>query len=543
MLWWHILLIAVGSVIGWLLLSVLLYRPVFKRFYDILLSGIGLIVLSPFYLILSLLVRIKLGKPVFFKQRRPGKNGKIFYLHKFRTMTNARDENGELLPDEDRLTGFGKFLRSSSLDELPEIWDIFRGKMSIVGPRPLREEYLPLYNEQQKHRHDVRPGLTGLAQVNGRNALTWEKKFELDVKYVENYGFFGDIGIFFKTIGKVFKRDGIAQEGSATMPFFTGTKEYNILVTSCGRRVELVKAFKAARDRLHVAGKVVCADCSDTAPAMQFGDASRIVPRIDSGEYIEAIEQAVRDFNISLVVPTIDTELAILAENKARLEAAGARVLIASVNAVGICGDKIKSSEFFSEHGFDAPHTLSDKEIADYDGLKPLFIKPRDGSSSINAFKIKTAKELEFFTGYIKNPIVQTCAEGQEYTVDALTDFDGDPVLIVPRKRLAVRSGEILKGQLEKNQSIVEVVRRLLLELDYVGQLTVQGFLTADGRFLLIEMNARFGGGAPMSIKAGADFCEKLYRMLRGEKLGFDDTYKDGTLIVRFDDSVVINND
>ena len=537
--WWQILLIALGGAIVGIAAIILLYRYIFKRFFDILLSGIALILLSPIYLILAILVRVKLGGPVLFKQPRPGKHGKVFNLHKFRTMTNAKDEDGNLLPDEQRLTKFGAFLRSSSLDELPEIWDIFRGKMSIIGPRPLRVEYLPLYNEEQAHRHDVRPGLTGLAQVNGRNAISWEKKFEYDVKYARKVNIFTDIAIFFKTVFKVFKRDGIAQEGCATMPFFTGTKRYNVLITSCGRRVELVNAFKAARDNLDIMGDVVCADCSETAPALAFADKKCIVPRISSGEYIQALKEIIERENISLVVPTIDTELELLAEHREELEAGGARVLLPSAEAVEICGDKQKTAEFFGR-GFDSPKTVDD--IKGYSGEFPLFVKPRDGSSSINTFKVENKKELEFFASYVKNPIVQECAVGQEYTVDILTDFDGEPILIVPRVRIAVRGGEILKGKVDKNEKVIETARKLVKELNFVGQLTVQGFLTDGGKFELIEMNARFGGGVTMSIKAGADFCGSLYRLLRGEKLNYFDGYENGAVIARFDDSVRVDD-
>ncbi len=171
------------------------------------------------------MVRTKLGSPILFKQERPGLNGKIFKMYKFRTMTNETDENGELLPDEVRLTKFGKFLRSSSLDELPEMFNILKGDMSIVGPRPLLVKYLPLYSERQSHRHDVRPGLTGYAQVNGRNAISWEEKFELDIFYVNNSSFMVDLMIFFKTIKKVFDREGISSSTSVTMEEFKGSRE------------------------------------------------------------------------------------------------------------------------------------------------------------------------------------------------------------------------------------------------------------------------------------------------------------------------------
>ena len=187
-----------------------MYKHFFKRVLDILISGIGLICISPVLLVLAILVRIKLGSPVIFKQERPGLNEQIFTLKKFRTMTDARDGEGNLLPDAERLTKFGKFLRSTSLDELPELWNIFCGDMSLIGPRPLLVSYLPYYTEREKLRHTVRPGLTGLAQVSGRNFLEWDKRLEKDVEYVENLSFGLDVKIFFTTVKKVFVREDVA---------------------------------------------------------------------------------------------------------------------------------------------------------------------------------------------------------------------------------------------------------------------------------------------------------------------------------------------
>lgn len=200
-----------------------MYRKLIKRCLDFLLSLIAIVILSPIYLIVALLVKTKLGSPILFKQDRPGKNEKIFKMYKFRTMTDETDINGELLPDEIRLTSFGKFLRSTSLDELPELFNILKGDMSIIGPRPLLVRYLPLYNEEQKHRHDVLPGLTGWAQVNGRNAISWEKKFEYDVWYTQNISFLLDIKILFMTVKKVFVKEGINSGTCETMEEFTGS--------------------------------------------------------------------------------------------------------------------------------------------------------------------------------------------------------------------------------------------------------------------------------------------------------------------------------
>lgn len=201
-----------------------MYKKYIKRLLDIIISFCGIIILSPVLLIVAILVKIKLGSPIIFKQKRPGLNEKIFTLYKFRTMSDKKDDEGNLLPDEERMTKFGNFLRSSSLDELPELINILRGDMSLIGPRPLLVDYLEIYDEKQKHRHDVRPGLTGLAQINGRNNTTWEKRFEDDLKYVENITFISDLKIFLMTFVKVLKKEGITQEGNATMERFGGDK-------------------------------------------------------------------------------------------------------------------------------------------------------------------------------------------------------------------------------------------------------------------------------------------------------------------------------
>lgn len=198
------------------------YQKFGKRILDIFLSGSAIIVLSPTIGAIALLVKIKLGSPVIFKQMRPGKDEKIFTMYKFRTMTDEKDSSGELLSDEIRLTRFGQFLRSTSLDELPELWNILKGDMSIVGPRPLLLEYLELYNEKQKKRHDVRPGLTGLAQVYGRNTISWNQKFKLDVSYIESISFIDDWKIILLTVKKVLLREGITPETSLTVESFTG---------------------------------------------------------------------------------------------------------------------------------------------------------------------------------------------------------------------------------------------------------------------------------------------------------------------------------
>ena len=202
-----------------------MYRRFGKRLFDIVASLCWLVILLPIFLVLTVLVRVKLGTPVLFCQERPGRHEKIFKLYKFRTMTDEKDENGELLPDHMRLTAFGRMLRATSLDELPELWNILKGDMSMVGPRPLLVQYLPLYDAKQRRRHEVRPGLTGYAQINGRNAISWQEKFIYDCWYVDHLSFWVDIKIIFATAAKVFSRSGISSDTSQTMEPFTGNNE------------------------------------------------------------------------------------------------------------------------------------------------------------------------------------------------------------------------------------------------------------------------------------------------------------------------------
>ena len=207
-------------------LIILMIRPwlnTMKHFTDFTIAFITLLLLSPLLLILMVAVRLKLGSPIFFTQVRPGLNGKPFKMVKLRTMTDARDQDGNLLPDTVRLTTFGRFLRSTSLDELPELWNVLKGEMSLVGPRPLLMEYLSRYTSEQARRHEARPGITGWAQINGRNAISWEEKFKLDVWYVDNQSFWLDLKILALTLKKVFVREGISATGEATMPKFTGS--------------------------------------------------------------------------------------------------------------------------------------------------------------------------------------------------------------------------------------------------------------------------------------------------------------------------------
>ncbi len=319
--------------------------------------------------------------------------------------------------------------------------------------------------------------------------------------------------------------------------------DINILITSAGRRVELVKCFQNAKKHLDIEGHIVAADASYTAPACFFADKKYQICRINDEKYITELIEICQKEKIQLIVPTIDTELIKLAQNKAHIEKeTEARVLISDEAVIHICRDKYKTVDFFLENGLHAPHYLTKEDIRAERYEFPLFIKPLNGSSSVNAFKVHNQKELEFFTGYIDNYILQEFTEGKEYTIDAFCDFNGKPITIVPRQRLEVRSGEILKGITEKNERIISEVKKVLDVLKPIGQITLQGIMDEEKQiFSFIEINPRFGGGAPMSIAAGADSCKNLYRLLRGEKLAYCADFEEELLGIRYDQAIFID--
>lgn len=321
-------------------------------------------------------------------------------------------------------------------------------------------------------------------------------------------------------------------------------KPINVLILSAGRRVELINCFKRAKERLKIKGSIVAADASELAPALYFADINEIVPRIsDNDGYIKAIVNICRNFNISLIVPTIDTELLLLSERKAEIEETGAKVLISDERVTKICRDKKNTQEFLEQNGFLVPHMLGEEELKKPEKLSyPLFIKPRDGSSSINAFQVHNAEELGMYLKLIENPIVQEYIEGTEYTIDAFLDFESNLITAVPRVRIATRSGEIAKGVIKKDREIIEDIRKLMDKLRPIGHITVQCKKTKRG-IEYIEINPRFGGGAPMSIMAGADSCENLYRLLRGEKLKYTEKYRENLTFLRFDQSIMLNEE
>lgn len=316
--------------------------------------------------------------------------------------------------------------------------------------------------------------------------------------------------------------------------------EINILFLSVGRRVELVKAFRKAMHISKTKGRLIAVDLQDTAPALYFADEFFKIRRVTEDGYIEELIQICKDKNISLIIPTIDTELYLLSENKETVEKeTGAKIMVSDKELIRIIRDKFKTHDFLRKYGFDTPRVITDEDINNKNYSFPLFIKPLDGSSSINNFKINNEEELKFFKKYVNKPIIQEFAEGKEYCIDIFTDFKGNPITIVPKLRLASRSGEIMKGKIVKDERIINYIKKLVKVIKPIGEINVDCMVT-DEKISIIEINGRFAGGSPMSFEAGANSPLNLIKLLNGEELSYNEDYQEGMMAFRFDDCVYI---
>jgi len=309
-----------------------------------------------------------------------------------------------------------------------------------------------------------------------------------------------------------------------------------ILFTSVGRRVELMQAYRKAAEEGKFDVEIIGADISDTAPALFFCDKTVIVPRISDEKYIPFLFQYCKDNKVDALIPTIDTDLLMLAKAKEDFAKVGTRVMIANPNKVALCRDKRLTAEYFSSLGLHTPMPVDDYK--QYSGGFPAFIKPKDGSSSINAFKVNSKEELEAYAIQVPDYIIQPFVTGTEYTVDVFCDFDGSPIYITPRIRLATRTGEVLKTQIDEQTDIVEEIKTILRDFRPSGAATIQ-LIRCDGINNYIEINPRYGGGAPLSIKAGANSPLAMLKLLAGEKLEYiPGAAENGAVYSRFDQSI-----
>ncbi len=314
-----------------------------------------------------------------------------------------------------------------------------------------------------------------------------------------------------------------------------------ILFTCVGRRVELLQEFRKAAERLDVRLEIVGTDITNTAPAMFFCDKQKVVCRISDSKYIRSIADICYEEKIDAVIPTIDTDLLVLSQNKSLFEKTGTKVFISSPDKIKICRDKRETAKFFSEVGLNTP-TWTDN-YREYKGALPAFIKPKDGSSSINAYKVYDEQELETYAKKIPEYIVAPFIEGVEYTVDAFCDFDGKPIYITPRVRLAVRSGEVLKTKIDQDERIITETQKIVAAFKPCGAITIQLIREEKtGKDYFIEINPRFGGGAPLSMKAGANSAKAALELIQGKQLHYERyAAKNGAIYSRFDQSLCVN--
>ena len=316
--------------------------------------------------------------------------------------------------------------------------------------------------------------------------------------------------------------------------------EINILFLSAGRRVELIKAFRKAMESSNTIGKLIAVDLVETAPALYFADEHLRIRRVLEEGYVDELIDICKNKNISLIIPTIDTELKVLSENKERIEKeTSAKIMVSDKEAISIMRDKYKTYEFLKENGFTVPRVISDKDIENKNYKFPLFIKPLDGSSSINNFKVENEEELNFFRKYVSKPIIQEFAQGQEYCVDIFTDFDGNPITIVPKKRVAAREGEIMKAEIVKDRRIIDTMKKLVKIIKPMGEINVDCMVNKN-EINIIEINGRFAGGSPISFESGANSPLNLIKLLKGEKLSYNEEYCDGMKAFRFDDCIYL---
>lgn len=528
----------------------MIYGRYVKRFLDIILSLTGILVLSPVFLVLAILVRVKLGSPVIFKQERPGKGEKIFTLCKFRTMTDKRDGKGSLLPDSERLTGFGKLMRSLSLDELPELFNILKGDMSIIGPRPLLVSYLPWYTQEERLRHTVRPGLTGLAQVSGRNYIDWDRRFQKDVEYVRNLSFGMDMKVLILTVKTVFAHsDAVAEDTAQVEGNLAEIRKkkreesgMNLLILSAGTRNKVVQYFKK---ELGEEGKVIATDCSNLAPAIYEADRFYLVPRITAPGYLDCILDICRKEKIKGVFSLIDPELSLLAKEREKFLAVGAKPIVSPYELVETCFDKFRMYRMLCDRKLKTGKCFVDREAFERAAENgeityPVFVKPVKGSASINISMVYDRKEIEVLFERYDDLMIQEYMDGVEYGADVYIDMiSGKCTSIFVKEKIKMRAGETDKSVSVKDESLFALIKNFVEDCGFRGMIDMDIF-KIDGVYYLSEVNPRFGGGYPHAYACGVNMPAQVLRNLKGESnpvtIG---EYQEGICMMKYNEVMI----
>jgi lipopolysaccharide/colanic/teichoic acid biosynthesis glycosyltransferase/predicted ATP-grasp superfamily ATP-dependent carboligase len=527
---------------------------------DIIGSAIGIVVLSPVLAATAIAVLYFIGWPILFTQVRPGMNAMPFTIYKFRTMTNQRDKNGDLLPDDDRLTKAGRFLRHWSLDELPQLFNVLKGDMSLVGPRPTLTQYVARYTPEQMRRFEVKPGMTGLAQVNGRNALLFSERLKYDIEYVKSFNVVKDLQIILLTVYKLlFKRldDGAGQDAvsvddiglsssshSAIMQQTHWQKRHraqsggHVLLPNGGRWVGLALQLKQTmRDTAALSdSKLIVADKDELTPASCFADETLVLPAFNEPDFIERLEDACMRFGVGIVIPTMDLALSRIAPHKQRFAEEGITVACPEPHLVDLCLDKLQFAAFIEEEALPQPKTYAKAELdfADY----PIFYKPKRGFGSQGCGTCKSVAEAKQLLNANPDIIFQQFIDAKEVSVDAYITSTGACNVCVPRIRDKVIGGEAYISHTIGSRLVRDVAYRLIDSLSrrgLRGPLNIQMFVQGD-KPTLIEVNTRIGSATVLAnIASRGRLFSSLLLEACGEQAGGDpDDYIENVRLYRF---------
>ena len=513
------------------------WRLIVKKVVDRTVGAALLVATAPILGVAAVAVRASMGAPIFFRQTRAGLHEKTFEIIKLRTMKEARGQDGELLPDEQRLTRLGQFLRTTSIDELPQLLNVVRGELSLVGPRPLLPMYLERYTQEERRRHDVLPGMTGWAIIHGRNAVGWDERLALDVWYVDHWGLLLDAKILVLTARIVLTREGIAQSGYATKPNLPPlpvrqaawaaakrapqVSKVKVLVTGAGAL--LGQGIIRSLMESSLSPVIVAADPSPLSAGLYWTRHRHLVPMASDPAYLQAFENILDRERPDAIIPGTDFELLLFAENRAHWEERfGTHVIVSNPDVVRIANDKYLTYHFLNDHGFAAPDScLPGEEISLIERVGfPLIVRPRVGARSVGVMMVQTKDELARALTAGDGLVVQECVatEHAEYTAGTLT-FEGRcEASIVMRRDL--RDGNTYRAYVEPFPELNVEASRMAEALGSHGPANFQFRLDAHGRAKVFEINARFSGTTPLRMRAGFNEVEMvLRRITRGEPI------------------------
>lgn len=525
-----------------------------KRIFDCSVAFLLLLILFPLIIFIVFVNGLSLRANPFFVQTRIGLKKSSFHLYKFKTMKDAVDDNGKLLPDADRITRLGSLLRKLSLDELPQLINILKGDMSLVGPRPLLPEYLPYYNPTQQRRHEVFPGITGWAQINGRNAISWEQKFEYDIWYVDNNSFFVDIKIIFLTLKKILSKKGISNNEHFLMKKFDeytimNEKKYNILVTGAGALLGQGILRMLQESKLKFDYCIFTADPEIKSAGHWLGDFALIVPMANHPSYQQVIEGLIKKYNIDLILIGTDVELPLFSRISSALESKyNCKVIVGQSEMIDIANDKYLTAKFLKDNGLPYPESALAKNLKEIESIAdnigfPLFAKPKDGARSVGIKKITNREELLALHSKESNMVIQDYlpeTEG-EFTSGCLV-IDGKCLSVVTLRR-DLRDGNTYRAYRDSRSSQYDDRIKQIAELfGAEGPVNFQ-FRIKNGEPVVFEINCRFSGTTPLRTFYGFNEVDAICQYYLTGKPIFFGTLKNGLVMRNISDVFVAEDE